>query len=244
MSGYAPLPDVDTDKPTDLSAPPPARKVFTPRQIAIEIALIIGAFFFFTSWPASRAPADGALPGLLGTNDTSSPLPDCPSGLPPPAYPPTATNPWAALTLDESVAVHRWLHAPERALNLTLTTNCSLSDNVLYHVEAFRPPKAAALAYLAGEGPAPERWARATVHHGAAETPVIRDYLVGPLPVGNGTKLERLESIYHRPEIPFHARGFVSMNDMGTLLADTMTALAPVTEVRCSSLYMLHLLLI
>jgi len=52
----------------------------------------------------------------------------------------------------------------------------------------------------------PERHARVTIHHGGVEYPVIRDYLVGPLPTNEKTRLRPLEDIYHN-EIKFNARG-------------------------------------
>jgi primary-amine oxidase len=49
--------------------------------------------------------------------------------------------------------------------------------------------------------------------------------------VSNGTEMRALTEIYHRPEIPFNARGFVNMAEISTLFLNLMTPLAPVTQV-------------
>jgi hypothetical protein len=140
-----------------------------------------------------------------------------------------------------------WLTSPSLNLNLSLAETAQLNDNVLYHIEAFRPRKADALAYLADPGHVapPERYARVTINHGAAKEPYIMDYLVGPLPQvsvkGNLREEERktnmtmteLKDIYHRDDIPFNARGFVNMAEISTLFMKIMLPLAPVTSVSC-----------
>ncbi|EEB97825.1 hypothetical protein MPER_02779, partial [Moniliophthora perniciosa FA553] len=138
----------------------------------------------------------------------AEPLKQCTSPLPPPAKPPSPHNLWASLTVPETSEIQAWLEAPERNLNLTRAVDAALSDNTIFHIEAYYPSKAEALAHL--ESPdsvsPPERFARVTIHHGSAVEPIIKDYLVGPLPVGSKTTMRELTEIYHR-DIPFNARG-------------------------------------
>ncbi|KAJ7600601.1 copper amine oxidase [Mycena floridula] len=146
------------------------------------------------------------------------PLKQCVSPEAPQAKPPVPLNVWASLTVPETVQIQAWLESPEQNLNLTRAADSVLSDNIIFMIEAYYPAKADALTYLAG-GAAPERYARVTIHHGAAAIPVIRDYLVGPIPVGKTTSMRQLTEIYHQADIPFNARGFVSLNELLILLS-------------------------
>lgn len=182
--------------------------------------------------------SSGALHALRGDKRTPPSTPEpapaqCPASTPPRATPPAPTNPWAPLSVAESVAVHDWLAAPARGLNLTRADAWTLADNVLYGIEAYRPLKAAALEYLADprSRPAPPRYARVTMHRGGQEVPDIKDYLVGPLPVGEETKMRELTEIYHRDKIPYNARAYISLAEIVPLLARYMAPLAPITEV-------------
>ncbi|KAL0576592.1 hypothetical protein V5O48_005385 [Marasmius crinis-equi] len=158
--------------------------------------------------------------------EAPSPIEKCSShsSRPPPASPPSPVNLWASLTIEETSEIQAWLEKPERNLNLTRAATSVPSDNVVYLIETFYPPKAKALAHLANPDAVspPPRHARVTIHHGAQKEPTVKDYLVGPLPVGDGTKMEELTDIYHR-DIPHHARGFVTVRE----LYDAMKAIKP-----------------
>ncbi|KAI3611759.1 copper amine oxidase [Moniliophthora roreri] len=144
----------------------------------------------------------------------SEPLDQCTPPLPLPAKPPSPYNLWASLSVQETSEIQAWLEAPERNLNLTRAEDAALSDNTIFIIEAYYPSKAEALAHL--ESPdsvnPPERFARVTIHHGSAAEPVIKDYLVGPLPVSSKTTMRELTEIYHR-DIPYNARGFLSLTE-------------------------------
>lgn len=75
------------------------------------------------------------------------------------------------------------------------------------------------------------------VHLGGQEQPVIKDYLVGPLPVSERTTLEERRGIYHREDIPYNARGFNLGPELARLLGQIMPPLAEPMQVRC---YFLH----
>ncbi|KAJ3833550.1 copper amine oxidase [Lentinula raphanica] len=146
-------------------------------------------------------------------NDNEFGLEKCVAPLAPAAKPPTATNPWASLTVDEITDIQKWLEAPERKLNLTRGSDAALSDNVVYLIETYYPSKADALAYLDG-GIAPERYSHVIIHHGGLRDPTIMNYIVGPLPIDEGTTMRPLTEIYHESEIPFNARGFVNIEEL------------------------------
>ena len=64
--------------------------------------------------------------------------------------------------------------------------------------------------------PPPVKFARATIHHGEVEVPVVMDYLVGPLPVGPQTTIRPLKEIYRHEDI---ARGFGDIDEPPLFLA-------------------------
>ncbi|EEB96477.1 hypothetical protein MPER_04384, partial [Moniliophthora perniciosa FA553] len=113
-----------------------------------------------------------------------------------------------------------WLEDPERNLNLTRASQSALSDNAIFNIEVYYPPKEDAIAHLSSPETInpPDRYARITIHHGAASEPVVKDYLVGPLPIRQQTTMRELTEIYHR-DVPYNARGFISFaSELGPVL--------------------------
>jgi primary-amine oxidase len=165
--------------------------------------------------------------------DNGGALQRCPANVPLPAKPPASVNLWASLTIGETTEISQWLNMPEQGLNLTRADNATISDNVIYLIESYRPSKADALAYLAEpiDAMLPDRYARVTVHHGGIKLPLIRDYLVGPLPVSAKTSMRNLTNIYHREDIPYNARGYLVATEMSPLIQDVAPRLAEVTQV-------------
>ena len=166
------------------------------------------------------------------TNDESK-TSHCASPLPQGALPPAPVNLWASLTVSETSAIYTWLEAPERNLNLTRPRGSIITDNVVYGIETYYPPKSEALAYLenSAASPPPAKFARVTIHHGGVEEPVVVDYLVGPLPVGPRTAIRPLKEIYHREDIPFNARGFGDIEEIPLFLAREVAPIAHAMEV-------------
>lgn len=163
----------------------------------------------------------------------------CPSGLPPPASPPAPVNLWASLDLEDAVQIRQWLEAPERGLNLTRIDSYKTSDNTIYNLEAHYPPKADALAYLESpfSVPVPDRYARVTIHHGARLEPVVKDYLVGPIPVNARTEIREMVNSRHRKGIPYNARGYnVGDKEFHQFIGRVMSPLANATKVSVVSL--------
>lgn len=103
-------------------------------------------------------------------------------------------------------------------------------------VEAWRPNKKDALKYIDLDGQRPDQYARvsrkvqsykapmmlmgyrslqAIISHGSFSPPVIKDYLIGPLPVTPLTHIRPLNEIYTNPEIPFNGRYQRDMEESG-----------------------------
>src|ERR1700761_233008 len=122
---------------------------------------------------------------------------------PPSAKPPASINPWASLTPVEISTIEAYLHSPSfyPPFNLTPSSsaNLTISDNCIFLIEAFYPPKSSVIPYL--ESPsnntAPPRYARVVIHHGSDPEPFVKDYVLGPLPLDGRTKIRRLTEIYH-----------------------------------------------
>lgn len=238
--GYAPL------KQSDLPDRLGERSVkFTRRPIVIALVLVLSPLFFTLGLifpdiqrpPGLRKPPSSA-EEPLALETLSEPLKQCAASIPLPATPPAPVNLWASLTVAETVQISEWLSEPTQNLNLTSGDRAALPDNFIFHIEAYRPSKVAALQYLSypHENTLPTRYARVTIHHGARRDadggPVIKDYLVGPLPIGKETAMRELTEIYHRDDIPFNARMFTIPTEMTPLLMKIMPPLAEATQVR------------
>lgn len=161
-------------------------------------------------------------------------VPQCPSGVPPPASPPAPVNLWAPIDLEEAAQIRRWLEAPERGLNLSAVNPAyASSDNIIYNLEAYYPTKTEALAYL--ESPLsvsiPERYARVTIHHGAQPEPVVKDYLVGPLPANPKTEMRELRNPSYPDGIPYNARGLYLNEELARFLGRVTRPLADPMKV-------------
>ncbi|KAK0491590.1 copper amine oxidase [Armillaria novae-zelandiae] len=140
----------------------------------------------------------------IGTLEPTT-LEQCTSSLPPPVDPPT---PWRRPT-----DIQRWLERPEMGLNLTRASVSTFSDNVIFMIELYYPPKSAALEYLASPDAIspPGKFSRVTY------SPWY--YLVGPLPTGPETTMTPLTNIYHREDIPFHAGGYATGSELSLVVS-------------------------
>ncbi|EAU83093.2 copper amine oxidase [Coprinopsis cinerea okayama7 len=107
-------------------------------------------------------------------------------------------NIWSGLTNEEVTAVLGYVHDPASGLNLTSYDKKGLWDNYVYLVEQVMPNKTEAVAYIDGDGPLPERYARVAISFGATETPYYEDWIVGPLPISDKTKVEPLTYYYNK----------------------------------------------
>ncbi|KAF4575382.1 hypothetical protein EYR36_006741 [Pleurotus pulmonarius] len=187
---------------------------------------LIGLYSYYTL----HVPILGVVHDDFDLQHTQSPshgLKHCPATTPPIAHPPAPINLWAPLSIAETSQVHAFLCRPSLGLNLTIS-NAQPNDNSVFLIETHPPAKAAALAYLSDpvtKRP-PDRFARVVVHLGGQEWPVIKDYIVGPLPVSERTTLEERRGIYHRDDIPYNARGFNLGPELARLLGQIMPPLS------------------
>ena len=222
------------------------------RFLLLVLALLFGVVFGFVAIAYLLRATLGHLDdspsshySVPGAGDVfEQPLQKCPSGLPPPARPPAPVNPFASLTIPETVGIHDWVSSPARNLNLTAGDKAFISDNYIYRIEAYRPPKKDAILYLDNPDKTapPEKYAHVVIHHGAASEPYVQDYLVGPIPVSEKTTMRKLTEVYHRDPIPYSARGFTTLNEFAPLLLRIMQPLAGATEV-CIALRIVCVLL-
>lgn len=68
---------------------------------------------------------------------------------------------------------------------------------MIVSLDLLQPNKTDALTYLEGHGPAPTRYARATLQFNSQMQPYIQEYMVGPLPVKEGsTQYEELNYMF------------------------------------------------
>ena len=235
MADYKPIPsevlkDDQPDKPTFSIS---KRRAFFYLSIlfnVISLGFILGKSDGLKAIFSNEIFGQDIITVPATINDDSR-IGHCASSLPLEASPPAPRNLWASLTVPETSSIYAWLAAPER--NLNLTRSSILTDNVVYGIETYYPPKSEALAYLenSAASPPPTRFARVTIHHGGVEVPAVVDYLVGPLPVGPRTTIRPLKEIYHRDNIPFNARGFVDIEEISGFLALETAPIAYVMEV-------------
>lgn len=210
--GYQQLKSVAQDEPDHELARASNRITSHRLGVAFIIILVLASLTAIQVKPFTAGPdidfetlADG-----LGEEDIKI----CVSNIPPAAHPPAPINPWASLSIDEMVEIRSWLLSPLRNLNLTRGDATHPSDNSIYMIQTYYPPKTDVLQYFSSLDPqdAPARFARVTIHHGAAMEPVIRDYLVGPLPVTPTTEITHLTEIYHTETLPYNARGYDALD--------------------------------
>ncbi|KAI1798357.1 amine oxidase catalytic domain-containing protein [Ganoderma leucocontextum] len=200
------------------------RSLFSAQNLnPLRICLVVPVFWL-GQWLAS------SYPGIWHYHRPAPSAVSCQS--PRPAKPPAPVNLFASLTVPETVAIHEWVSSPSRNLNLTAGDKAYISDNFIYRIEAYRPPKKDAIAYLnhPDETGTPDRYAHVVIHHGAASDPYVQDYLVGPIPISGKTTTRKLTEIYHRDPIPYNARGFTTLNEIAPLLLKIMPSVAEATE--------------
>lgn len=117
-------------------------------------------------------------------------------------------NIWADLTDVEAIKVLKYVYSASLELKLTAAINALLWDNFVHGIEVVHPNKEDALNFMAGisEHP-PPRYARIAIHHGTSQEVYWDEYLLGPLPVSNETKIKPVE-YRHRADLE-HARNLV-----------------------------------
>lgn len=193
-------------KPTPVDTTPSPRSRY--RLASGIVFLTLSTLLLFKS--GSHFLSHHHHPAPPGAHDNGDSIGQCVAGTVPPASPPAPVNPWSSLTIAEIVQIQDWLFSPEQGLNLTQGDVAAPSDNHLFAIETYYPPKAAVLNYLSSLSTVdlPPRFARVAVHHGAAQEPIVKNYLVGPLPIGPHVSMSPLTDIYLVDPIPYNARSF------------------------------------
>lgn len=213
---YEQLKAVSLDEPKDESMRAPNRITSLRLGLSFILILLLASLTIVQVRPSTSDSkfVFGGTETLADGTSYHDDIEICASNIPSPARPPAPINPWASLTIDEMVEIQNWLLTAQMNLNLTRGDSAQPSDNSVYMIQAYYPPKADVLKYFSSLDPrdAPARFARVTIHHGGAVEPVIRDYLVGPLPVTSATEMTHLTEIYHTETLPYNARGYDALD--------------------------------
>jgi primary-amine oxidase len=150
---------------------------------------------------------------------------------------PRRRNIWADLDDLEAREITKWLHDPVRGLNLTAAASANHGDSYIWVLEAHRPNKTDAIAFLDHGAHAPTRFGRATIKRDVIDDPRIEEYLIGPLPVEASTTITSLKYVYNS------GRNFASTKSYGsnikalqTWLDDIATDIQDITATLFKSL--------
>jgi len=143
-------------------------------------------------------------------------------------------NVWAPISPAENIAVWNLLHDPKSGLNLTHPDKAALTDNYVFWIDTLPVNKSSVLPYLNGKADAPPKYARAIIFEGGKENPDSQEYSIGPLPVSDQTKIEKLDWIYNGGSggsVPYNARYFDSVRSAATdpLIASVMSNISDIT---------------
>ena len=110
---------------------------------------------------------------------------------------------WNVLTTAEIKSVIDWLQLS--GLDLKPFDDAGIGDNYIMRISLESPSKREMLEYLDNNGSRPPRRARVIVSLGARSPPVIREYIVGPIPISHLTEMKPY-SFSGIIDIPFNAR--------------------------------------
>ena len=101
-------------------------------------------------------------------------------------------NVFAELSSEERGDVVTFLYENSDILNLTERTVNFDSPNWINQIEVLRPNKSDAVSYLGNGGPEPDRYATVSVVQNDGSKAFLAEYQVGPIPVSNVTRIQRL----------------------------------------------------
>lgn len=152
-------------------------------------------------------------------------------------------NVWDQISPEDNLAVWNLLHDPETGLNLTNPTTATLTDNYVFWIDTLHTNKTDVLPYLSScARPPPPKYARAVIFFGGKEDPDSQEYMIGPLPVGPETKVEKLDYIYNGGDggrVPYNARYWDAKRSAPTepLLISIMSSISDITEALLGGSY-------
>lgn len=151
-------------------------------------------------------------------------------------------NAWAPISPQDVKDVWKFVHAPERALNLTDPANATLTDNYVFLVDTLYLNKTQVLSYIDGDAAQPPKYARVVIFEGGKEEPVSQEYMVGPLPVGAETTIAPYDYPFNGGlggKIPYDGRYMDGKRTAGyqPLLKQAMTDVADITKALFNGTY-------
>ena len=140
--------------------------IFALLSLALLIALVVVA--------SNKGSSGQTSDGEVGASK------DCDRGMKKPVEPPKSQGVFDDLSSDEISAVLDYMLA-QASLNITPYDKASINSNYIYLIQRQPPSKQSALDYLDSEsGKKPDKEAIVTVFKGAAQPPVVEEYIVGP----------------------------------------------------------------
>lgn len=172
---------------------------------SLALFLLLSAFFF-TYWPNQQERE-------TAYKSTVKPTFNAPKH-----------NVWAELTTDEADSVYEFLSEDLKYLNLTKRPE-SGRDNFLFIVETLKPNKTDAVPYLYGDGPEPQRWAKAAVSQTIDSEPYMVYYMVGPLPITSSSSVQPLVYVFNSGsnKIKNPVQDFVAISHFGFNMAENIS---------------------
>ena len=106
-------------------------------------------------------------------------------------------NVWAELSQEEAEELYDFLYDGQTDLNLTRHPVGEGVENTVRSIEVLRPNKTDVLTYFDNSADTPPRWAHLiATEHGLSRTKLAQ-YMVGPLPVNESTRLLPLEYCFN-----------------------------------------------
>ncbi|PFX27819.1 amiloride-sensitive amine oxidase [copper-containing]-like [Stylophora pistillata] len=177
-------------------------KVLAIVFIVISVALLIALIVVATKKSKSdREPAKNS------KGDTVFQVGNCANGMgDQPADPPKSSGLFDDLTIQEITTVKEYL-VKQASLNLTEATEASVDSNYIYMIQFLPPSKNEALEHLDNNGAKPERKAVGVVFHGAANPPLVREYIVSPVSKPTGHVARKIPG-GEKDFVTFNARPF------------------------------------
>ncbi|CAO2648787.1 Nn.00g097360.m01.CDS01 [Neocucurbitaria sp. VM-36] len=140
-------------------------------------------------------------------------------------------NPWKVLSIDESASVEALL---QKRFNLNFDEGNS-HDSFVYQITLLQPNKTDVVPFLDSDTREPARYARATVSFGATDL-YWQEFIVGPLPATNSTKIEPLTYPFHNVHPgKTKAHPIYSANDASQFLSNFGSEVEDITKALWNS---------
>ncbi|XP_022786979.1 amiloride-sensitive amine oxidase [copper-containing]-like [Stylophora pistillata] len=187
-------------------------KVLAIIFIVISIALLIALIVVATK-QQKRAENQRSKP--KPTSNTAVTVEPCADGMTSSNAQPKSSSLFEDLTVSEITVVRNYL-LKQASMNLTEYSKATVNSNYIYLIQLLPPSKDEVLEHLDNNGAKPERRAIAVVFHGAADPPVVKEYIVYPVSTPTEYKVRKIQG-GHKKTVPFNARPFDGVVEYNTL---------------------------